>query len=70
MDYNLTDQQQAELIKNWLTKNAKFLSAVLILGLSGFFGGQYLRESNQKQAEQHGNDVYSSGYKYLQRSMN
>ena len=51
MDYNLTDQQQAELIKNWLTKNAKFLSAVLILGLSGFFGGQYFRESNQKQAE-------------------
>jgi len=51
MDYNLTDQQQAEQIKDWLKENAKFLSAVLILGLLGFLGGQYYRESNLKQTE-------------------
>ena len=41
MDDNLTDQQQAELIKNWLKENSKFLIGVLLLGVSGFFGIQF-----------------------------
>ena len=35
MDDNLTDQQQAELIKNWLKEHSKFLIGGLVLGVSG-----------------------------------
>lgn len=51
MDDNLTDQQQAELIKNWLKENSKFLIGALVLGVSGFFGIQFLQQNKLKDAE-------------------
>ena len=51
MDDNLTDQQQAELIKNWLKENSKFLVGGVVLGVSGFFGIQFFQESKLKEAE-------------------
>ena len=51
MDDNLTDQQQAELIKNWLKENSKFLMGGLVLGISGFFGVQFLQQNKLKEAE-------------------
>ena len=51
MDDNLTDQQQAELIKNWLKENSKFLMGGLVLGISGFFGIQFFQQNKLKEAE-------------------
>ena len=51
MDDNLTDQQQAELIKNWLKENSKFLIGGLVLGVSGFFGIQFFQQNKLKEAE-------------------
>ena len=51
MDDNLTDQQQAELIKNWLKENRKFLIGGLVLGVSGFFGIQFFQQNKLKEAE-------------------
>ena len=51
MDDNLTDQQQAELIKNWLKENSKFLMGGLVLGISGFFGVQFFQQNKLKEAE-------------------
>ena len=51
MDDNLTDQQQAELIKNWLKENSKFLIGVLVLGVSGFFSIQFFQQNKLKEAE-------------------
>jgi len=51
MDDNLTDQQQAELIKNWLKENSKFLIGGLVLGVSGFFGTQFFQQNKLKEAE-------------------
>ena len=51
MDDNLTDQQQAELIKNWLKENSKFLIGGLVLIISGFFGIQFFQQNKLKEAE-------------------
>ena len=51
MDDNLTDQQQAELIKNWLKENGKFLIGSLVIGVSGFFSIQFFQENKLKEAE-------------------
>ena len=51
MDDNLTDQQQAEIIKNWLKENSKFLIGGLVLGVSGFFGLQFFQQNKLKEAE-------------------
>ena len=51
MDDNLTDQQQAELIKNWLKENSKFLIGAVVLGIAGFFGIQFLQQNKLKEAE-------------------
>jgi len=51
MDDNLTDQQQADLIKNWLKENSKFLIGALVLGISGFFGIQFFQQNKLKEAE-------------------
>jgi len=51
MDDNLTDQQQAERIKNWLKENRKFLIGGLVLGVSGFFGIQFFQQNKLKEAE-------------------
>ena len=51
MDDNLTDQQQAELIKRWLKENSKFLIGGLVLGVSGFFSIQFFQENKLKESE-------------------
>ena len=51
MDDNLTDQQQAERIKNWLKENGKFLIGGLVLGVSGFFSIQFFQQNKLKEAE-------------------
>ena len=51
MDDNLTDQQQAERIKNWLKENSKFLVGGLVLGVSGFFGIQFFQQNKLQEAE-------------------
>ena len=51
MDDNLTDQQQAERIKNWLKENSKFLIGGLVLTVSGFFSIQFFQQNKLKEAE-------------------
>ena len=51
MDDNLTDQQQAERIKNWLKENSKFLVGGLVLGVSGFFGIQFFQDNRLRESE-------------------
>ena len=51
MDDNLTDQQQAELIKNWLKENSKSLIGGVVLGVAGYFGIQFVQQNKLKEAE-------------------
>ena len=51
MDDNLTDQQQAELIKNWFKENSKFLIGGLVLVVSGFFSIQFFQQNKLKETE-------------------
>jgi predicted negative regulator of RcsB-dependent stress response len=52
VDENLTDQQQAEVLRNWLKENAAFLIGGVLIGAGGLFGwGQY-QQSRETYAEQ------------------
>ena len=51
MNDNLTDQQQAEIVKKWLKDNGLFIVASFGIAISSVFGLQYFQESNLKQAE-------------------
>ena len=51
MNDNLTDQQQAEIVKKWLKDNGLFIIASFGIAISGVFGLQYYQEGNLKQAE-------------------
>ncbi|HJL80161.1 MAG: tetratricopeptide repeat protein [Gammaproteobacteria bacterium] len=51
MNDNLTDQQQAEIVKKWLKDNGLFIVASFGIAISGVFGMQYYKNSNLKQAE-------------------
>jgi len=51
MDDNLTDQQQAERIKNWLKENSKSLIGGVVLGVAGYFGIQFVQQNKLKEAE-------------------
>ena len=51
MNDNLTDQQQAEIVKKWLKDNGLFIVASFGIAISGVFGLQYFKETNLKQAE-------------------
>ena len=67
MDDNLTDQQQAELIKNWLKENSKFLMGGLVLGISGFFGVQFWQQNKLKEAEM-ASQLYAEKQNQIARS--
>ena len=41
MNDNLTDQQQAEIVKKWLKDNGLFIVATFGIAISGVFGLQY-----------------------------
>jgi Uncharacterized protein conserved in bacteria len=51
MNDNLTDQQQAEIVKKWLKDNGLFIVASFGIAISGVFGLQHFKETNLKQAE-------------------
>lgn len=51
MDDNLTDQQQAEVIKAWLKENRKSLIGGLVLGVSGFFAIQFFQDNRLRESE-------------------
>ena len=51
MNDNLTDQQQAEIVKKWLKDNGLFIIASFGIAISSVFGLQYYQEGNLKQAE-------------------
>ena len=44
MNDNLTDQQQAEIVKKWLKDNGLFIVASFGIAISGVFGLQYFRK--------------------------
>lgn len=52
MDDQLTDQQQAERVRNWLSENGWYLLGGLALGLAGLFGWRQWEASQLSQAEQ------------------
>lgn len=52
MDELLTDQQQAEIVRNWLRENGWMILAGLVLGLGGLFGFNQWRDSQTTQAEE------------------
>ena len=51
MNDNLTDQQQAEIVKKWLKDNGLFIIASFGIAISGVFGLQYYKDSNLKESE-------------------
>jgi predicted negative regulator of RcsB-dependent stress response len=52
VDEQLTDQQQADLVRKWLRENGSYLLGGLALGLGGLFGLNQWREYDASQAEQ------------------
>ena len=51
MSDNLTDQQQAEIVKKWLKDNGLFIIASFGIAISSVFGLQYYKDGNLKEAE-------------------
>jgi predicted negative regulator of RcsB-dependent stress response len=51
VDEQLTDQQKAEHVKNWIRDNGIFLVAGLALGLGGLFGWNQWQQYQQRQFE-------------------
>ena len=51
MDEHLTDEQQAERVKKWLSENGGFLLGGLALGLGGIFGLNQWQGYQASQAE-------------------
>ena len=51
MSNNLTDEQQADIIKKWLKDNGLFIVASFGIAISSVFGLQFYQSSNLKQAE-------------------
>jgi predicted negative regulator of RcsB-dependent stress response len=51
MDDNLTDQQQAEIVKKWLKDNGLSILISIALGISGYFGLQYYQQDKLRGYE-------------------
>jgi predicted negative regulator of RcsB-dependent stress response len=51
MDDNLTDQQQAEVVKQWLKDNGLSILFSIGLGISAYFGLQFYQQSQLKESE-------------------
>lgn len=51
MDELLTDQQQAERVRSWVSQNGGAVLAGLALGLGGLFGWNYWQGYQQEQSE-------------------
>jgi len=46
MDNNLTDQQQAEVVKKWLKDNGLSILAFIAIGIGGTLGMQSFQTAN------------------------
>jgi predicted negative regulator of RcsB-dependent stress response len=57
VDENLTDEQQAELVKNWWRENGLFLIGGLVIGICGLFGWQAW-QSNQVEISQEASNAF------------
>ena len=55
IDENLTDDQQAELIKSWWRENGLFLVGGLVLGVGGLFGWQTWQSVNTQKSQEASN---------------
>lgn len=51
-DENLTDEQQAELVKKWWRENGVYILAGLVLGVGGLFGWQAWQSSEMVTSEE------------------
>ena len=51
MDDNLTDQQQAEVVKQWLKDNGLSILFSIGLGISAYFGLQFYQQTQLKESE-------------------
>ncbi len=51
MDDNLTDQQQAEIVKKWLKDNGMSILLSIALGISGYFGLQFYQKDKLRDYE-------------------
>ena len=51
MDDNLTDQQQAEVVKQWLKDNGLSILFSIGLGISAYFGLQFYQQSQLQESE-------------------
>jgi len=52
VDENLTDEQQAELVKNWWKENGVYLIAGLAIGVGGLFGWPSYKSSQLATAQE------------------
>ena len=57
VEENLTDEQQAELVKNWWRENGLFLVGGLVIGVGGLFGWQAW-QSNQIVTAQEASNAF------------
>ena len=53
MDDNLTDQQQAEVVKQWLKDNGLSILFSIGLGISAYFGLQFYHRVNCENQKPH-----------------
>ena len=51
MDDNLTDQQQAEVVKQWLKDNGLSILFSIGLGISAYFGLQFYQQNQLQESE-------------------
>lgn len=51
MDEQLTDEQQAEIARNWLRENGGFIIGGVVVAIGGLFGWQQWQDYQRTQAE-------------------
>jgi predicted negative regulator of RcsB-dependent stress response len=59
VDEQLTDQQQADIVRQWVRENGAFILGGLVLGLGGLFGWNQWQDYLETRAEQ-ASEVYES----------
>ncbi len=55
VDENLTDEQQAELVKKWWRENGLYLVGGLVIGIGGLFGWQAWQANQELTAQEASN---------------
>ena len=67
MDENLTDQQQADRVKQWLLENGPFILGGLLLGLGGLFGWNWWQDYQVRRGVEAA-DMYQQVIRAVQSS--